>query len=504
MRGVMLGRVFLLMGLGCVAACPPDATGNYGGCREDADCLNGYRCTQGSGSQGQCTRNDGNTNDASVEATDGAVSPSTCDLAQLTQVCGALGMAQDGVRCRCVPAALDSGSVATDGGPVCNTALLHQVCSALSQLADDAACVCRVAPPPDAGTPLDAGRPECLSDAECAGGSFCCAGHCRVATQANVQALCGCEPTDSLVTWHDCTTSTRGRHCTTSGGTQLDTPTPDLVGRLPGAQCGCVMSGADPDGCGFGPSGLVGFCDNGACIQQSDLRCGASLAPCGGSQGGDTCVPGNGLSGTGVCACSQQTSDVRVTCPSLTEGLFSATRCKESTLVTAPLRQCSCGLGGAPCEGTASSACCANSGGDAQCSDLTVDSNNCGVCGMHCADTGNKRCAVRPNGTFPACGADGNTLSWQFEQCRAPSAPVSNPRATTDRPAAFVIGGVYPCVCSAFRAYAAESACPPGRFCCPAVPDGGAGGCCINDCGAPTNECITSVGPPDGGTVDGG
>ena len=499
-----LGVVLLALGLW---ACPPDPTGNYSGCSTSQDCLNGYHCVQQGTGRGQCTRDDvASSSGTPASSARGAGGPSgaspagggsgntTCNLEQLTATCAALGMAQDGQSCRCVviPPAPD-GSM---GG--CNTVLLAQVCGALGQDVDNLACRCV---PVDAGVDAgpDAGVPQCRSDAECAPGAFCCGQRCLDGTPANVLAHCGCEPDRPGDQGQQCTPGTPGRACVDGRGFNLAALDGGVTG-VAGALCGCITNGPSPTECGMAANGLAGICLDHRCTAQTDTACGTALLPCTALRGGDTCIAvGDG--GVGDCSCDTSQLDAQAMCIPATPGMRAASRCAPHAS-RGNAGRCLCGDVLA-CAGTPNDTCCNTGSSTLACVDIGMDSANCGVCGMVCSAGSETSCRVRGSSAFAACAADYFGGSYDY-MCRASGGTADNPRAGTNTMSSVRVGNVNPCVCTAFRAGGLESACPPGRYCCPTLRDGGPYGCCTLDCGAPNNSCTTTWPAPDGGVDDAG
>lgn len=376
--------------------------------------------------------------------------------------------------------------------------LLTQVCAALGQDVDANACRCVVV---DAGMDAgpDAGVPQCRTDAECATGAFCCGQRCLDGTVANVLAHCGCEPDRVGDTGEVCLAGTPGLACVDGRGFNLAALDGGVQG-ISGARCGCITNGASPRECGVASNGLTGICLDHRCTAQSDTACGTALAPCTPQRGGDTCFPvGDG--GVGDCSCDVAELDVAAMCVPATPGMRSASRC--SPHASRPnAGRCLCGdsLG---CAGTPSETCCNTSPSSLACVDVGVDSNNCGVCANACRSGSDYSCRVRGSSAFASCAAPYFNGGYD-DYCRAPGGSADNPRAGTNTMSAIQLGNSYPCICSAFRAGGMESACPPGRFCCPTPRDGGPLGCCTLDCAAPNNTCTTAWPAADAGPADGG
>ncbi|MBI5495937.1 MAG: hypothetical protein HY904_13010 [Deltaproteobacteria bacterium] len=505
----MLMRWFIprcpaLLALALLSACPPDPTGNYRGCRDDTDCLNGYRCVQSGADTAVCERRDNNTATSAPTATSavsGGASSSAaaassgplCDLAQLTRTCTALGMAQDGNRCLCVaiPPAPDAG---VDAG-TCNPVLLRSICDALGKDTDPGACLCRDYPP-DGG--FDAGPNGCRVDTDCATGEFCCGLRCQPTNANTINRHCGCAPGVPGDTGVDCTTGTSGRRCMGPADAPLDVRDGGVRGLLAGAVCGCGDERLAPDDCGVDGEGLAAYCVDHRCAWQSTTQCGPAREPCSAARGGMHCIAQDG--GAGRCACDANAADATAECPPLQSQFRAASRCASGTL-PAPWGTCACGSGTALCVGSPTSTCCNTSGSAMACVNVTSDSSHCGMCGVVCEDNNAKGCAMRAPGTFASCAG---TYSYSNDECYPGTA--QNPLATTNKVRAVQTASyVYACVCDAFRAYGDESACPPGYHCCPAgVADAGAG-CCERVCTTPaaSNRCFTTW-PRDAGTADAG
>ncbi|MCK5803349.1 MAG: hypothetical protein KAI66_10975, partial [Lentisphaeria bacterium] len=185
--------------------------------------------------------------------------------------------------------------------------------------------------------------------------------------------------------WGDCDSNSAG--CETAfdstnncGGCGIVCAGPLCDEGADGFFCGCDLSQNDgiaagnlddPDGnpdcypeeiCCSGDDG------RGACIPHNGEHCFDCEGACAPDTGGPYCEP-TGVNGSWLCICTGEDE----TCKNY---VFSDAFCSPDT------DQCGCGTQSDGCEPP--EACCSTSNDNAECTDLSIDSANCGICGAAC------------------------------------------------------------------------------------------------------------------------
>jgi hypothetical protein len=193
-----------------------------------------------------------------------------------------------------------------------------------------------------------------------------------------------------------------------------------LLGNTPSdCQAACTNS------CGIDENSCAGYCSgnplaargtlcSSSCVDlKSDPNncsaCGKQCAACANG----ICIPAEGLS------CSTESCEVFSFFPPHKREVLDATCCKENTPFCI-VGTCECKIGSY-----------ARSCGNATCTDLTADPNNCGKCGHHCeaGDSGgeascvNGQCGIKCPDDFTLCSGKCVDLKTDLKNCGACDRP---------------------------------------------------------------------------------